>query len=112
MHADFAPEHPPRAVAIRWPIIGPSISSSGNRLFEARLHEMGDAGDCAYERALSRAYETLLRERRANSPNCKPEPPPNAAIRGHAGRREWSIMRGHYPETDCRPSGRRGCAVA
>jgi len=32
--------------------------------FEARLHEMGDAGDCAYERALSRAYETLLRERR------------------------------------------------
>ncbi len=33
--------------------------------FEARLHEMGEAGDCAYERALSRAYETLLRERRS-----------------------------------------------
>jgi hypothetical protein len=32
--------------------------------FETRLHEMGDQGDCAYEHALSRAYETLLRERR------------------------------------------------
>lgn len=32
--------------------------------FEARLHEMGEQGDCAYERALSRAYETLLDERR------------------------------------------------
>jgi hypothetical protein len=32
--------------------------------FEARLHEMGEKGDCAYEHALSRAYETLLRERR------------------------------------------------
>ncbi|MBK8507392.1 MAG: hypothetical protein V9G63_12510 [Candidatus Competibacter sp.] len=33
--------------------------------FEGRLHEMGEQGDCAYEHALSRAYETLLRERRA-----------------------------------------------
>jgi len=32
--------------------------------FETRLHEMGEQGDCAYERALSRAYETLLNERR------------------------------------------------
>ncbi|MFZ1326648.1 MAG: hypothetical protein WAT67_11640 [Candidatus Contendobacter sp.] len=32
--------------------------------FETRLQEMGDQGDCAYEHALSRAYETLLRERR------------------------------------------------
>jgi hypothetical protein len=32
--------------------------------FETRLHEMGEQGDCAYEHALSRAYETLLRERR------------------------------------------------
>ena len=32
--------------------------------FEARLKEMGEAGDCAYEHALSRAYETLLHERR------------------------------------------------
>ena len=32
--------------------------------FETRLHEMGEQGDCAYERALSRAYEALLRERR------------------------------------------------
>ncbi|HHW76119.1 MAG TPA: hypothetical protein GX399_03660 [Xanthomonadaceae bacterium] len=32
--------------------------------FETRLHEMGGQGDCAYEHALSRAYETLLRERR------------------------------------------------
>jgi hypothetical protein len=32
--------------------------------FETRLHEMGESGDCAYERALSRAYETLLCERR------------------------------------------------
>lgn len=32
--------------------------------FEARLSEMGEQGDCAYEHALSRAYETLLRERR------------------------------------------------
>lgn len=32
--------------------------------FETRLQEMGDQGDCAYEHAPSRAYETLLRERR------------------------------------------------
>ncbi len=32
--------------------------------FETRLHEMGEKGDCAYEHALSRAYEALLRERR------------------------------------------------
>lgn len=32
--------------------------------FETRLHEMGEEGDCAYEHALSRAYETLLSERR------------------------------------------------
>jgi hypothetical protein len=32
--------------------------------FEARLYEMGEKGDCAYEHALSRAYEALLRERR------------------------------------------------
>lgn len=32
--------------------------------FEARLSEMGEKGDCAYEHALCRAYETLLGERR------------------------------------------------
>jgi hypothetical protein len=32
--------------------------------FEARLSEMGEKGDCAYEHALCRAYETLLSERR------------------------------------------------
>lgn len=32
--------------------------------FETRLHEMGETGDCAYEHALTRAYETLLCERR------------------------------------------------
>ncbi|HRF63532.1 MAG TPA: hypothetical protein P5260_09180 [Candidatus Competibacter sp.] len=32
--------------------------------FEARLSEMGEKGDCAYEHALCRAYETLLTERR------------------------------------------------
>lgn len=32
--------------------------------FESRLHEMGEQGDCAYEHSLSRAYETLLHERR------------------------------------------------
>jgi hypothetical protein len=32
--------------------------------FETRLTEMGERGDCAYERALSKAYKTLLRERR------------------------------------------------
>lgn len=32
--------------------------------FESRLYEMGEQGDCAYEHALSRAYETLLQERR------------------------------------------------
>lgn len=32
--------------------------------FESRLSEMGEKGDCAYEHALSRAYETLLSERR------------------------------------------------
>lgn len=33
--------------------------------FETRLHEMGEQGDCAYERALYRAYKTLLQERRS-----------------------------------------------
>lgn len=32
--------------------------------FETRLHEMGETGDCAYEHALSRAYATMLCERR------------------------------------------------
>jgi hypothetical protein len=32
--------------------------------FEARLSEMGEKGDCAYEHALSRAYRGLLRDRR------------------------------------------------
>ncbi len=32
--------------------------------FETRLNAMGDQGDCAYERALSEAYHTMLRERR------------------------------------------------
>lgn len=32
--------------------------------FESRLGEMGEMGDCAYERALSRAYVLLLDERR------------------------------------------------
>lgn len=32
--------------------------------FEARLNEMGEKGDCAYEHALCRAYEMLLSERR------------------------------------------------
>jgi hypothetical protein len=32
--------------------------------FEARLTEMGEQGDCAYERALSKAYQVLLQERR------------------------------------------------
>ena len=33
--------------------------------FETRLHEMGEEGDCAYEHALTRTYETLLNERRS-----------------------------------------------
>ena len=32
--------------------------------FEGRLTQIGDAGDCAYERALSRIYRVLLVERR------------------------------------------------
>ncbi|MDX1656413.1 MAG: hypothetical protein R3310_14485 [Candidatus Competibacteraceae bacterium] len=31
---------------------------------EARLYEMGEKGDCAYEHRLSQAYQSLLRERR------------------------------------------------
>jgi hypothetical protein len=31
---------------------------------EMRLLEMGDRGDCAYEHALSKAYQVLLQERR------------------------------------------------
>ena len=31
---------------------------------ETRLLEMGDRGDCAYEHALSKAYQVLLQERR------------------------------------------------
>jgi hypothetical protein len=33
--------------------------------FEARLHEMGESGDCAYEHALSKAYRTLLQQRKS-----------------------------------------------
>jgi hypothetical protein len=32
--------------------------------FEARLNEMGEKGDCAYEYALSKAYQVLLQERK------------------------------------------------
>lgn len=32
--------------------------------FEMRLAAMGERGDCAYERALSKAYRLLLRQRR------------------------------------------------
>ncbi len=32
--------------------------------FETRLRQMGETGDCAYEHALSRAYHSLLQERR------------------------------------------------
>lgn len=35
------------------------------RLFEERLARLGPDGDCAYERALSRAYDSLLDECRA-----------------------------------------------
>ncbi len=31
---------------------------------EARLDEMGEKGDCAYEHALSKAYTAILRQRR------------------------------------------------
>ncbi len=34
------------------------------RWFEERLHDIGNCGDCAYERALSTTYHTLLAERR------------------------------------------------
>ena len=33
--------------------------------FESRLSEMGESGDCAYERALSNVFRTLLAERRS-----------------------------------------------
>ena len=32
--------------------------------FESRLLEMGESGDCAYERALSNVFRALLAERR------------------------------------------------
>jgi hypothetical protein len=32
--------------------------------YESRLAEMGEKGDCAYEHALSKAYQVLLRERK------------------------------------------------
>jgi hypothetical protein len=34
--------------------------------FEARLEQMGDLGDCAYERAMTRFYERLVGERRVS----------------------------------------------
>ena len=45
--------------------------------FESRLTEMGESGDCAYERALSNVFRTLLAERRIqlaslNKSVCKP----------------------------------------
>ena len=33
--------------------------------FEARLNEMGEGGDCAYEHALSKAYQLLLKQRKS-----------------------------------------------
>ena len=33
--------------------------------FEGRLIEMGEGGDCAYERALSKAYQVLLKQRKS-----------------------------------------------
>lgn len=47
-----------------------SISPHQTRLLEeiafleARLHHIGQTGDCAYEKSLARSYDTLLRERR------------------------------------------------
>lgn len=32
---------------------------------EARLHDIGETGDCAYEKSLARSYVHLLRERRS-----------------------------------------------
>jgi hypothetical protein len=32
--------------------------------FEKRLHETGDTGDCAYDKALARSYEQAIRLRR------------------------------------------------
>ncbi len=34
------------------------------KLLEARLHTVGLDGDCAYERALSKVYDSLLIQRR------------------------------------------------
>ncbi len=31
---------------------------------EARLHDIGITGDCAYEKALARSYDLLLKDRR------------------------------------------------
>ena len=33
--------------------------------FEARLNEMGESGDCAYEHSLSKAYRLLLKQRKS-----------------------------------------------
>ncbi|NJN45332.1 MAG: hypothetical protein HC808_01225 [Candidatus Competibacteraceae bacterium] len=55
-------------------LVNPSYAGRGHRaedylrqqiaFYEARLDEMGEKGDCAYEHALSRAYQVLLRERK------------------------------------------------
>lgn len=32
--------------------------------FEARLEELGQSGDCAYEKAMVRVYDSMLEDRR------------------------------------------------
>ncbi|MCP5421009.1 MAG: hypothetical protein H6970_03740 [Gammaproteobacteria bacterium] len=60
-------------------ILGADRVTSGRRaedylrheiaFYESRLTEMGEKGDCAYEHALSRAYRSLLQERREQLAN-------------------------------------------
>ena len=66
MHANFALSAPyPNRGHLAADYRGIDFLRQEIAFFETRLDEMGEQGDCAYERALSRAYEVLLRERRS-----------------------------------------------
>ncbi|MCO6412334.1 MAG: hypothetical protein J5I92_06280 [Thiogranum sp.] len=41
---------------------------------EQRLHTMGEDGDCAYERAMSTLYRTLVEERKQQLTELMPAP--------------------------------------
>lgn len=47
--------------------------------YEARLQELGDSAECAYEKALARSFEQALHAHRARLAVIRAEPSENSA---------------------------------